>query len=112
MRSTASSRVQGRPATRLTLLVTVRDRHRHNSMAQKLLARARKAKVAGAIVFRGAEGFGRSGQLHNVRGLSDDRPLAVVFVDEPAKIDTLLESFGQLLEGVVVVLDAVEVLDL
>lgn len=112
MRITTGSRFPGRPAKRLTLLMTVHDRVGHRSKELEVLRRARKAKLAGATVFEGYEGFGGTGSVHRGHYLSDDRPLAVVFVDVPEKIDALLDAIGPLLEGVVTVVDEVEVLDL
>lgn len=112
MRVTTYSRFPGRPAKRLTLFMSVHDRVRHNSLEMELLKRARKAKLAGATVFEGDEGFGASGHVHREHLLADDRPLAVVFVDEPAKIDAFLDEVGPLLHDVVVTVDEIELLDL
>lgn len=76
-----------------------------------MLARLRKAKMAGATVFEGDQGFGSTGQVHRVRYLSDDRPLAVVVVDEPEKIDALVERLASVLHDVVVVVDDVEIVE-
>jgi PII-like signaling protein len=112
MRITTYSRVPGRPAKRLTFLMSVHDRVRHNSLEMELLKRARKAKLAGATVFEGDEGFGASGHVHREHLLADDRPLAVVFIDEPDKIDAFLDEVGPLLHDVVVTVDEIELLDL
>lgn len=111
-RTTAGSRFSGRPGKRLTLLMTVHDHVRRQSMELEVLGRARKAKLAGATVFEGDEGFGSTGRVHRGHYLSDDRPLAVVFVDDPEKIDALLDALTPLLEGVLAVVDEVEMLDL
>jgi PII-like signaling protein len=111
MRTTTTSRFAGRPAKRLTLLMSVHDHVRRNSLEIELLKRARKAKLAGATVFEGDEGFGASGHVHREHLLSDDRPLAVVIVDSPEKIDGFLEEVGHLLTGVVVTVDEIEILD-
>lgn len=102
----------GRPAKRLTLLMTVHDHLRHRSMELEVLARLRKAKLAGATVFEADMGFGTSGQLHRGHYLSDDRPLAVVVVDEPEKIDALVGALDAVLRDVVVIVDDVEIVEL
>jgi uncharacterized protein len=112
MRITTSSRFAGRPAKRMTLLMTVHDHVRHNSLEMELLKRARKAKLAGATVFQGDGGFGESGLIHREHLLSNDRPLAVVFIDRPEKIDGFLNEIWHLLNGVVVTIDEIEILDL
>ena len=110
MRST-QSHFPGRPAKRLTLLMSVHDHVRHTSLQMEVLKRARKAKLAGATVFEGVEGFGTSGRVHREHVISDDRPLAIVLVDRPERIDAFLESIGPLLDGVAVTVDDVEMLD-
>ena len=112
MRTTTSSRFAGRPGKRMTLLMSVHDHVRHTSLEMELLKRARKAKLAGVTVFEGDEGFGASGHVHREHLLSDDRPLAVVIIDHPEKIDGFLEEIGLLLIDVVVIIDEIEILDL
>jgi len=112
MKITTYSRFSGRPAKRLTLFMSVHDHVRHNSLEMELLKRARKTKLAGATVFEGDEGFGASGYVHREHLFADDRPLAVVFIDEPEKIDAFLDQVGSLLRDVVVTVDEIELLDL
>jgi PII-like signaling protein len=87
MKTTTDSHFASRPAKRLTFLMSVHDHVRHNSLEMELLKRARKAKLAGATVFEGNEGYGASGHVHQEHFLSDDRPLAVVIIDQADKID-------------------------
>jgi uncharacterized protein len=111
-RITTNSHFAGRPAKRLTLLMSVHDHVRHNSLEIELVKRARKAKLAGATVFEGDEGYGASGHVHQVHLLSDDRPLAVVIIDQPEKIDRFLAEVANLLDGVLVTVDEIEIVDL
>lgn len=112
MKSNASSAFEGRPATRLTLLMTFHDHAGRKGLEMEVLRRARKAKLAGLTVFEAVEGFGHSGLLHRSHLMSDDAPLAIVIVDAPEKIDRFLASISELLSGIRVVLDDVEVIDL
>lgn len=112
MRPTTPSRFAGRPAVRLTMLMTVHDHVRHGSLEMELLKRARKAKLAGATVFEGYEGYGASGHVHRTHVMSDDAPLALVIVDEPHRVEQFLDDVADLLHGVLVVTDDVETLDL
>lgn len=102
----------GRPAQRATLHISVRDHRGGRSLEVEVLKRAREAKVAGATVFEGHQGFGRSGAVHREHLLSDDRPLAVVIVDRPERIDAFLQAARPLLEGVTVTIEDVEILEL
>ena len=112
MKSNAPSAVAGRPATRLTLLMTFHDHAGRKGLEMEVLRRARKAKLAGLTVFQAVEGFGNSGHLNRGHLMSDDAPLAVVMIDTPEKIEGFLASIAGLLRGIRVVLDDVEVIDL
>ena len=112
MRTTAASRFEGRPAKRLTLLMTFHDHAGRKGLEMEVLRRARKAKLAGLTVFEAIEGFGHSGLLHRSHLVSDDAPLAVVIIDEPEKIDAFVDSIADMLSGIRVVADEVEILDL
>lgn len=106
------TRFSGRPATRLTILMTFHDHVGRKGLEMELLRRARKAGLAGLTVFEAHEGFGSSGRLHRSHLVSDDAPLALVVVDTSERIETFLESVSGLLEGVQVVLDDVDIVDL
>lgn len=106
------SRYAGRPATRLTLMLQTRAHAGHASLESQLMKRARKAKLAGATVFEGHAGYGASGQMHEEHLLSDDRPRAIVIVDENERIESFLEEITPLLRGVTVSLVEVEVVEL
>lgn len=112
METMTDSHFTGRSAKRLTLMMSVHDHVRHNSLEMELLKRARKSNLAGATVFAGDEGYGASGHVHQGHLVSDDRPLAVVFIDQADKIDEFLDAVSHLLDGVLVTVDEIEILDL
>lgn len=112
MRSGAASKFEGRPAKRLTLLMTFHDHAGRKGLEMEVLRRARKAKLAGLTVFEAVEGFGHSGLLHRSHLVSDDAPLAIVIIDQPDKIDAFLASIEEMLKGIRVLLEDVEILDL
>ncbi len=58
-----------------------------------------QAQVRGVTVFRGIEGFGQSGEMHNVKfmDLSSDLPLVVEFFDIP---ETMKKVIGELQETI------------
>ena len=110
-RSTASSRFGGSPAVRLTVLMSARDKAGHRSLVVELLRRAARARLAGATVFEGASGYGSSGRIHRPHVMSNDRPLAAVFVDRPERIDRFLAEAADLLHDVLTIADEVEMVD-
>lgn len=74
--------------------------------------RTHRAGLAGAIVFRGIEGFGKSNHIHTTRllSLSEDLPVAVVIVDTEERIRAFLPELEELkIEGLVL-LEPVEVI--
>lgn len=93
---------------RLTIFIGESDRHDHAPVATEIVRRAHAAGMAGATVFRGVEGFGASNHIHTTRilSLSDDLPMVVVIVDEPAAIASFLPQLDELVtEGLVVIED-------
>lgn len=111
MEPTTRLEFERRPAKRLTILMSVHDRVHHSSLQIELLKRARKAGLSGATVFEGDEGFGASGVVHREHLFSDDRPLALVIVDEPEKIDRFVDEVAALGQGIVATVVSVEIID-
>lgn len=91
-------------ATRLTVMVGESDQT-HHPVYTDIVHRAHKAGLAGASVFRGIEGFGKSNHIHTTRllSLSEDLPVAVVIVDTDEKIRGFLPELEELqIEGLVI----------
>jgi PII-like signaling protein len=62
--------------------------------------------IAGATVFRGAEGYGAGRHLHTTRllELSENLPVRIEIIDLPERIDPLLAALdGMIGEGLVTV---------
>jgi len=99
-------------ATRLTILVGEADQAHHRPIYTEVVHRAHAAGLAGASVFRGVEGYGRSNHIHTTRllSLSEDLPVAIVIVDTDERIRGFLPQLEDLeIEGLVL-LEAVEVI--
>ena len=99
------------PATRLTIFVRANDRWHHRPLYTEIVHRVHASGLAGASVFHGIEGFGRSAVLHTSRilDLSDDLPCAIVVVDTDARIREFLPQLDELVADGMVLLDTVEV---
>ncbi len=99
------------PATRLTILIKEDEQWHHRPLYTEIVHRAHKAGLAGASVFRGVEGFGKSQHIHTARilSLSEDLPCSVVIVDEDAKIRGFLPVLDELVTEGLVMVDPVEV---
>jgi hypothetical protein len=96
---------------RLTVFIGVTDQWHHRPVYAEIVERAHRAGLAGATVLRGVEGFGASLELHTSRllSLSDDLPLAIIIVDEEARIRSFLPELDEIVEEGLVILDDVEV---
>ena len=86
------------PATRLTIMVGESDQAHHHPVYTEIVHRAHRAGLAGASVFRGIEGFGKSHHIHTTRllSLSEDLPVAIVMVDTDENIRWTRESYEAL----------------
>jgi hypothetical protein len=88
------------------------DQTHHHPVYTDIVHRAHRAGLAGASVFRGIEGFGKSNHIHTTRllSLSEDLPVAVVIVDTEERISAFLPELEELnIEGLVIV-EPVEVI--
>jgi PII-like signaling protein len=88
----------------LTILIGETDRHGRQPLYTEIVSRARRAGLAGATVLRGAEGFGAAARLHREHALAvtQDVPVAIIIVDEPAKIEAFMPVVDELVtEGLV-----------
>lgn len=97
---------------RLTIFLGESDRYGHTPLATEIVQRAHRAGLAGASVFRGVEGYGKSNHIHTTRilSLSDDLPMAVVIVDTEERIRRFLDELDELITEGLVILDDVEVI--
>ncbi len=99
-------------ATRLTILVKESDQWHRRPLYTEIVHRAHQAGLAGAAVFRGIEGYGKSSHIHTNRilSLSEDLPVSIVIVDTEPKIQTFLPELDQLVTEGLIMLDEVDVI--
>ena len=95
---------EGEPGTRLVVFLTEDDLVGHHHAHEALLHRAQEQGLAGATVWRGVEGVGRSGHVRaarfpdSVSGL----PVAVEVVDTAERVDAFLATVHELAPGALV----------
>jgi uncharacterized protein len=96
---------------RLTIYLCDSAMHHHKALCDVLVRRAHEAGLAGATVLRGIEGFGRSGDVHTTRILdvSDHLPVAVVIVDEEARLREFAQLNDDCIHGRLVTLEPLEI---
>jgi PII-like signaling protein len=100
------------PAARLTVFVKEDAQWHHRPVYSEIVHRAHAAGLAGASVFRGIEGYGRSQQVHTSRilSLAEDLPCSIVIVDTEEKVRAFLPQVEELVEDGLVMIDLVEVI--
>lgn len=98
-------------ALRLTVLIGESDRVGRTPAYVEIVTRAHAAGLAGASVFRGIEGFGRTNHVHTTRllSLADDLPVTIVIVDTEDKVRAFLPHLADLVTGGLVMVEPVEV---
>jgi PII-like signaling protein len=100
-------------ATLLRIFIGESDRWNHQPLYEALVLRAREMHLAGATVLRGPMGFGKSSRLHTAKilRLSMDLPLVIEIVDSEEKIESFLPILDEMLQGGLVTLEQVRVID-
>ena len=70
------------------------DKYHHTTVHEKIVLEARASGIAGATVFKGIMGFGRSSRIHTAKilTLSEDLPIIIEIVDEEDKINNFIPT--------------------
>lgn len=100
-------------ATLLRIFLGESDRWQGQPLYEAIVLKARELHLAGATVLRGPMGFGKSSRLHTTKilRLSADLPLVIEIVDAPEKINAFLPVLDTMMQGGLVTLESVKVLD-
>ena len=100
-------------ATLLRIFLGESDRWHHQPLYEAIVLKAREMHLAGATVLRGPMGFGKSSLLHTAKilRLSMDLPLVIEIVDSEEKISTFLPVLDRMMQGGLVTLEKVRVID-
>ena len=99
-------------AVLLRIFIGEDDRQKHLPLYEAIVLKAREMHLAGATVFRGLLGFGRSSRMHraNILRLSADLPIVIEIVDTQEKIDAFLPHLEPMMGGGLVTLERVQVI--
>lgn len=89
------------------------DRWEHKPLYEAIVLKARESHLAGATVLRGAMGFGKSSRLHTTKilRLSMDLPIVIEIVDSEEKIRAFLPTLDAMLQGGMVTLEKMNVIE-
>lgn len=95
------------PVLKLSVYIGERDRAEHHLLADRLLALLERRRVRTSVMLRGIEGFGLAHSLHTERllTLSEDLPIVVIAVDEPARVESLLPDVRALCRSGLITLE-------
>ena len=97
----------------LRIFVGESDRWHHRPLYEAIVLKARELHLAGATVLRGPMSFGKSSRLHTAKilRLSMDLPLVIEIVDSEEKIQAFLPELDEMMQGGLVTLERVRVID-
>ena len=86
-----------REAKLLRIYIAVGKQKGKRPLHEIIVEKCREMQIAGATVLRAHEGFGSGPEIHHAHLLANDRPLEIVIVDDPAKIERLVPALESLL---------------
>ena len=96
----------------LRIFIGESDSFEGRPLYEVIVLKARERHLAGATVLRGPMGYGRSSRLHTAKilRLSEDLPVVIEIVDEPAKIEAFLPILDEMMAEGMVTVEPVRVL--
>ncbi len=97
---------------RLTIYINEADRVGEVALYEVLVRRLLHLEISGATVMRGVMGYGKHGKVHRQRlfGVSDDRPMMITAIDDPARLRVVLPELRAMVPERLMIVEEVEVL--
>jgi len=88
------------------------DKWQGEPLHQAIVNKCKELGLAGAIVYRGLEGFGASARIHHARTLSISKnaPIMVSVIDTEEQIQKLIPHLDRMIGGGLVAISSVEVI--
>ena len=83
----------------LRIYLAESDRSGGRPLHEIIVEKCREMQIAGATVLRAHEGFGSGPEIHHAHLLAHDRPIKIMIVDNPAKIERLIPELESLLQS-------------
>jgi PII-like signaling protein len=95
----------------LTIYLNEADIIGDQPLREDIVRRLHKFEIAGATVVHGLMGYGKHGRLHHKRlfGVSDDRPVVIIAVDDESRIRPILEELKSVASEGLITVHPVEV---
>jgi PII-like signaling protein len=97
---------------RVTIYINSNDQHHGKPLYAAIIQLCEVKGIAGATVFRAAEGYGAHHELHTVRFLSltENMPVCIEVIDLPERIEPFLAELDGLITGGLVTVSDVHVI--
>src|SRR5216110_3521493 len=97
----------------LRIFIGESDRWHHQPLYEAIVLKARETHLAGATVLRRPMGFGKSSRLHTAKilRLSMDLPLVIEIVDTEEKIQAFLPTLNEMMQGGLITMEKIHVID-
>lgn len=94
----------------LRIFIGEKDEYEGQPLFKALVLKAREMHLAGATVFRGPLGFGRSSHLHTsgILRLSFDLPIVIEIVDTEEKIQSFVAQIESMVGGGLITVERVQ----
>ena len=88
------------------------DRWQSKPLQEAIVAKCQELGLAGAIVYRGIEGYGTSTRIHHASHwkFSKDAPIMVSIIDREEQVDKLLPHLDAMVEEGLIAMSRVEVI--
>ncbi len=92
----------GDKAKRLRIYISSTDKFEHTPLYELIIFTARKNGITGATVLKGIMGYGASSEIYSNKlwEISEKMPLIVEIIDEPHKIELLMEAIRPFFENI------------
>jgi uncharacterized protein len=99
-----------RDASLLRIFIGESDKYQGDPLFKVIVLKAREHHLAGATVFRGPMGFGKTSHLHTsgILRLSFDLPIVIEIVDSEEKIQSFLAAIEGILSPGLVTIERVQ----
>ena len=88
------------------------DKWKGNPLHEAIVDTARELGLAGAIVYRGIEGYGTSTRIRRSShwGLTNDAPIMLSIIDTEERIKKLIPHLDEMLEEGLIAMSKVEII--
>lgn len=74
------------------------DRFDGKPLYEAIVVKCRELQIAGATVFRGLEGFGETGEMHEAHLVRHDQPIIVTIVDSAENVARLIPAIEPMMD--------------